>query len=416
MFAAAGFPVVGADVDDSKVKGLRSAKADETELGLRESLLECLKKGNLSFEGDVAGCVRASDIVSLCVNTPIEKGVPNMKNLHVALGDLKSALHKEMLILIQTTIPPSTTDSIASEFERIGYKIDEDLFLAHCPERLAPTRALEEILGNTRIVGGVGPKSTEIASQLFGTVCRDVVATDALTAELSKLAENTFRDLNIAYANFLAQIAERVGADVSEVIKIANTHPRVNIHIPGLGVGGPCLPKDPYMLLKAAPPSSAQLVRLAREINDGMSRDAVNRIVHALIAKGVPVKNAKIAVLGVAYKPDTEDTTNSPAKSIIQDFIDRGANVSVYDPYSSEAFGGEKTSLEEALVEADCVVIATAHTSFKSIDLNKMAEVAGKGCMIFDGPRLLDPRAVRARGLRYLGTGYGRDERGSSDS
>jgi len=411
IFARAGFRVTGIDTDSQKVRDLARGKCDIREPGLEETLVICLRNGSLRFGCSSSDVINKSDIVSICVPTPVENTKPDMRNFQAAFDAVKRNAHMGMMILIESTVPPSTTSRlVAPELRSLGYKIDEDILLAYCPERLSPSRALEEFASNTRIIGGIGQNSRRVAAELYKTVCRDVEVTDTLTAELAKVAENTFRDLNIAYANLLALIAESLGADVNEVIRLANTHPRVAIHKPGLGVGGPCLPKDPYMLIQGASEDLGQMVKLARRLNDEMVIHAISLLAQTLTDRGFSIKGAKVAVLGVAYKPDTEDVTNSPAKLLIQELLKRGAFVAVYDPCCAETFGAERaSSAHEALKDRDCLIIATAHTNSVSVDL--LAQSAKPGCVIFDGPRCLDPERVKRIGLTYLGTGYGTGER-----
>jgi UDP-N-acetyl-D-mannosaminuronic acid dehydrogenase len=407
-FSRAGFQVTGVDTDSQRVRNIALGKCDIREPGLDEAVVACLDRGGLHVTCDSYEPIRMSDFVSICVPTPVEMGKPDMRNFHAALDAVKEGVHRGMMILIESTIPPSTTSgTVAPRLRSLGYTIDEDILLAYCPERLMPSRALEEFASNTRIIGGIGPKSRRVAAELYKTVSRCVEVTDALTAELSKVAENTFRDLNIAYANLLALTAENLGADVNEVIRLANTHHRVSIHKPGLGVGGSCLPKDPYLLIQHVPKSASDLIRSARKINDEITRHVVDILLKAM-DKGTGIKGKRIAILGVTYKPDTEDVMNSPARYVVEALTRAGICVCVYDPYSPETYGTERaSSLDEALEGADCVMIATGHTVFKSIDPDHMRHLTRSGCVVFDGPRILDAARIEAAGLTYLGVGYG---------
>lgn len=409
IFADAGFKVSGVDIDERKVESLRQGVSNIAEPGLEEILKTCLKSGTFSVNSNAFEAIRASDIVSICVPTPIKNSIPDLTAFKAAFDAVKRGAHSNMVVLTESTLPPSTTITFAApQLESVGYRIDHDIFLAYCPERIAPTQALNEFQDNTRIVGGTGPRSCKIAQELYKTVCKDVMVTDALTAEITKVAENTFRDLNIAYANLLALISERLGADVIEVIRLANTHPRVSILKPGLGVGGPCLPKDPYILIHGVPLELAQFVRDGRKLNDCMTKHAVNALTQTRICKGAGIRDAKVAVLGVAYKSNAEDVTNSPAEPLIEELLRNGASVSVYDPYTHVTFGAERApSMEDAIRDADCIVIVTGHTYFKSIDSCLEKHLAKPDCVIFDGPRQLDPKTIKSLGLTYLGTGYG---------
>jgi len=219
------------------------------EPGLDTLLHEVVSRGFLSATTDAVEAVRESDAVIIAVPTPVRDGVADLSYLKQALLTIREGLHRGLLVVIESTIPPGTTVGFAKPLlEESGLRVEEDFYLAHVPERIAPGKAIYELLHEPRVVGGVGPRSTEKALELYSRVNSKLYPTDATTAEFVKLAENTYRDLNIAFANLLALMAEKLGIDVYEAIRLANTHPRVNIHMPGAGVGGPCLTKDPYML------------------------------------------------------------------------------------------------------------------------------------------------------------------------
>jgi len=204
-------------------------------------------------------------------------------------------------------------------------------------------------------------------------------------------------------------MAEKLGIDVYEAIRLANTHPRVNIHLPGAGVGGPCLTKDPYMLASLYREFwGTQLIELARIINEYMPRHTVEIVVRALGDVGLSVKDAKIAVLGAAYKGGVDDTRESPAKYIVRELLEKGARVVVYDPYTSESFGAERAdSLEDAVRDADIVVIVTDHPEFKALDLEGIAKLV-RHRVVVDGRRVVEPYQATKYGFRYYGIGYGR--------
>jgi len=336
--------------------------------------------------------------------------VVDLTYLREALGAVRKGIHRDLLIVIESTIPPGTTVGIAKPMlEETGMKVSRDIYLAHVPERIAPGKAVEELLNAPGVVGGADPRSTEKASQLYSKVNPHLQPTDATTAEFVKLAENTYRDLNIALANLLALMAEKLGIDVYEAIRLANTHPRVNIYMPGAGVGGPCLTKDPYMLASTAPDFwGAELIRIARRINDYMPTHTVNIVEKALADAGLSVIGAKIAVLGAAYKGGVDDTRESPAKYVVQKLLEKGADVLVYDPYTPETFGARPAkTLEEAAKDADVLVIVTDHPEFKKLDLVTLAALM-RHRIIIDGRRAVEPHAVATHGFTYYGVGYGK--------
>ena len=410
VFASGGFSVVGVDVDAGRVEAVNSGRCYLREPGLDVLLRDAVSKGFLRTTTEAARAVRESDAVVIAVPTPVRDGVADLSYLREALLAVREGLHKGLLIVIESTIPPGTTVGFAKPLlEESGLRVEEDFYLAHVPERIAPGRAIEELLNMPRVVGGVGPRSTEKALELYSRVNAKPLPTDATTAEFVKLIENTYRDLNIAYANLLALVAERLGIDVYEAIRLANTHHRVNIHMPGAGVGGPCLTKDPYMLASILPGFwGTELVRLARRINEYMPRHTVEIIEKALGDMRVSIEDARIAVLGVAYKGGVDDTRESPAKYVVRELLEKGASVIVYDPYTVESFGAERAGfLEEAIRGADAIVITTDHPEFKNIDLDKASKLL-RHRIIIDGKRVIEPHQAVKHGFKYYGVGYGR--------
>jgi UDP-N-acetyl-D-mannosaminuronic acid dehydrogenase len=362
----------------------------------------------LSATTDALKAVRESDAVVIAIPTPFRDGVADLSYLGEALLAVQEGLHRGLLVVIESTIPPGTTTGFAKPLlEESGLRVEEDFYLAHVPERIAPGKAIEELLNMPRVVGGVGPRSTEKALELYSKVNAKLLPTDAITAEFVKLIENTYRDLNIAYANLLALMAEKLGIDVYEAIRLANTHHRVNIHMPGAGVGGPCLTKDPYMLISVDPDFwGSELVKVARRINDYMPIHTVKIVEKALREAGLEINSARITVLGAAYKGGVSDTRESPSKHIVEELIKRGSKVIVFDPYTSETFGGERSlSLEDAVKDSDVIVIVTDHPEFKNIDLDVISRIM-RHKIIIDGRRAIEPYQAVRHGFRYYGVGF----------
>jgi len=410
VFASRGFSVVGVDVDAGKVGAVNSGRCYLREPGLDILLRDAVSKGFLRATTEATRAVRESDAVVIAVPTPVRDGVADLSYLREALLAVREGLHRGSLVVIESTIPPGTTVGFAKPLlEESGLRVEEDFYLAHVPERIAPGRAIEELLNMPRVVGGVGPRSTEKALELYSRINAKPLPTDATTAEFVKLIENTYRDLNVAYANLLALVAEKLGIDVYEAIRLANTHHRVNIHMPGAGVGGPCLTKDPYMLISVFPGFwGTELIRLARRMNEYMPRHTVEITEKALGDIGVSIKDARIAILGATYKGGVDDTRESPAKYIVRELLEKGASVIVYDPYTTESFGAERAgSLEEVVREADAIVIITDHPEFKNIELDKASKLV-RHRVIIDGRRVVEPYQAVKHGFKYYGVGYGR--------
>ena len=411
LFADAGFHVTAVDIKAEVVKAVNSGVSPVNELGLEELISRNVKAGRLSASLN-AGEMNQADAILISVQTPItQKRRPNLSFLKKALEDAGNAIKKGMLVVINSTVPPGAMQNMVKPKleSQSGLKAETDFFLAYVPERIAPGNALKEFVESPRLVGGIGPNSTKIAAELFRTVCKTVIETDATTAEIAKLAENTFRDINIALANQLALICEQHGVDAKEVVKLANTHLRVNIHTQGPGVGGPCLTKDPYLLTHQFKPLSYDLIKTARKINDHMPKHIVKLTLQALKNTGKDIKGSKIAILGTAYKADVDDPRHSPSEPIIHELIHLGAEATVYDPHCKETFGAMKaSSLQEALKGGDCTIIVTDHTEFKNLNLKEIKKLMTNKPAIIDGRRIVNPYEAEKLGFIYYGVGYGR--------
>ncbi len=270
------------------------------------------------------------------------------------------------LVILESTVPPGTTSSIVCDIlqREAGLDCSSDIFVAHAPERVLPGNILHELKHNDRIVGGMNAEATGRAVAFYKTFVRgEVIGTDATTAETVKLMENTFRDVNIALANEFAVIAERLGIDVFEAISLANRHPRVNFLRPGPGVGGHCIPIDPYFIIQSAP-KEAQLIRLARHINSCMPYHVLNHL-ESLVqeAKGMGKRIHTIGILGASYKANVGDERESPSLEIACLAQERGYHVIIHDPYI-ERF--TKMSLKEVIQQVDALILITDHDVYKS--------------------------------------------------
>ena len=410
IFSSSGFNVIGVDIDKEKVELLNNGRSYIREPHLEELLKEAVSKGAFKATLDGNKAVREANAIVIAVPTPERHGTIDLTFLQKALEVIRNNLRRGTLVIVESTIPPGTTlNFIKPYLEESGLKVEEDFFLAHVPERIAPGKAIDELVNVPRVVGGVGPKSTKKAFELYSHVNQNLLVTDVTTAEFVKIIENTYRDLNIAYANLLALIAEKIGIDVNEAIRLANTHPRVNIHSPGAGVGGPCLTKDPYFLImvgKGIP--GIELIKASRMINDNMPYHMVNLVIKALRENNVLIQKAKVAVLGVAYKGGVDDTRESPAKIIIRELLNKGINVVVWDPYSEETFGAERArSLEAAVKNSDAIVIVTDHPEFRQISLEDVGKIM-RTKVIVDGRRIVCPKKSTSLGFKYYGVGFGR--------
>ena len=413
IFADTGFDVIGVDLKREIVDSVSSEKSPVREPRLDELVKKAVRNGKLKTTMDTQLAVRKADMVMICVMTPLtEDKKPNQTYLKKACEDVAKELSERKLVVIQSTVPPGTIKSLVVRTleGRSGLKCGRDFWLAYCPERIAPSSAIREFAENARIVGGYDSDSADVAAQLFKTVTKgEILKTNCASAEVAKLAENTFRFVNIAFANELALICEQVGVDVTEVVRLANTHPRVNIHRAGFGVGGPCVPKDPYLLLHSVVGTDfrSRVIEPSGELNEFMPRHAVELVAEGLKRVGKDVKGSTVAVLGVAYKAEVDDVRNSPAEGIVRELMSLGAKVVVYDPYCKESFGADKArDMTTAIDGTHCLVIATDHKMFEGLNLHKIKSLMSEKPIIVDGKRIVDPEKAKKQGFTYYGIGY----------
>ena len=276
-------------------------------------------------------------------------------------------LRKGNLVVLESTSPPRTTvDLLVPILERSGLKAGLDFFVAYSPERVLPGQILRELVENARVIGGLTPESAQAGSDLYATFVRGQIhKTDATTAEMVKLMENTYRDVNIAIANEFSRLAERFGVDVWEAIQLSSLHPRVKILNPGPGVGGHCISVDPWFFVETAPDLSV-LIQRARQVNDSQPEFVVELVKKAL--GSLPGK--KIAALGLAYKPDVDDLRESPAVEVVHLLTRAGASVVAFEPFKPQAnLPGVKAlpSLSEAVQDADALLLLVNHTEFRQL-------------------------------------------------
>jgi len=381
-FAANGVKVIGVDINPQIIETLRNGGLHIHEPGLRTLVEAALKSGHLIL----ASQPQPADAFLIAVPTPFhEDRLGEYNGERYKLADLSAVaaaaeaivphLRKGNLVVLESTSPPRTTvDLVAPILERSGLKAGTDFYLAYSPERVLPGQILRELIENARVIGGVTPESAQAGADLYATFVKgEIIQTDATTAEMVKLMENTYRDINIAIANEFSRLAERFGVDVWEAISLANRHPRVKILSPGPGVGGHCISVDPWFFVEAAPDLS-RLILTARQVNDSQPHfvfDLVQRAIGALRGK-------KIAALGLAYKPDVDDLRESPAVEIVHLLQDAGAQVIAYEPFKPEArLPGIQvaSSLEQAVQQAETLLLLVNHTQFRQINPHTLRQM-----------------------------------------
>jgi len=378
LFSMHNCDVVGVDVNEDIIENLKKGIVHIEEPKIADIIKKSLKRGFYHPSLDV----KEADVFIITVPTPYLKETYSCDLSYVvsACNTILPYLQKGNIVIVESTIAPMSTDDIIKPiFEENGYTIGKDLYLAHCPERVLPGKIIEELIHNDRIIGGVTPECSKKASDVYRKIVEgELIETEAKTAEMSKCMENTYRDVNIALANELTKICEKIGANGLDVIKLANKHPRVNIHSPGPGVGGHCLAIDPYFIYSKAP-DEAKLIKLARDINNSMPKFVV-RSVEKIIAN----KNSKIAILGIAYKGNTGDIRESPAIEIVSLLKEKGYNVAIHDPHVNS----EELDLKSAVKDSSLILILSDHNEFKNLDYNMIKDTMEQ-VIVFDTKNII---------------------------
>ena len=364
-FASRKIHVSGVDVNENVIDSLQRGELHIIEDGLQPLMLEAINTGFLSFSKTVS----AADAFIIAVPTPFKEGkLADMKFVISAAESILPHLSKGNLVVLESTSPPRTTvDLVAPILERSGLKAGVDFFLVYSPERVLPGQILQELINNARVIGGINRESAEAGRDLYATFVKgDIILTDATTAEMVKLMENTYRDINIAAANEFSRLADRFGIDIWEAISLANRHPRVKILNPGPGVGGHCISVDPWFLVESAPDITS-LISSARKVNDFQPHFVVDWMERKL----GKLSGKHICALGLTYKPDVDDFRESPAIDVVKLLIAKGADVKAYDPFTMrEPLNGihPTRNLSEALENADVAVILVPHEEIRKLN------------------------------------------------
>jgi len=371
VLANKGFEVHGVDIREDVVSTINQGDIHIDEPDLDLLVRSAVNSGNLRAAGEAD----AADVFILCLPTPVRPDhTPDLSFVVQACEAIRPLVREGNLVIIESTIPPRTTDDVVlPAVLPEGMTVGEDVFVAHCPERVLPGRILLEFVQNDRVVGGVTPACAQRAKEFYQTfVNGSVLATTALAAETTKLVENSYRDVNIAFANELSILCEKLGTDVWEVIELANRHPRVNILSPGPGVGGHCISVDPWFLVNAAP-EHTPLIRTAREVNNSKPGYVAARVERLAAQFAQP----KIGCLGLTYKADVDDLRESPSIEVVQSLAQRGVGeLLVCDPYVNDKQYSRLPlhPLDYVLEEAQILVLLTDHKQFRDIPRRLLQE------------------------------------------
>ena len=384
VMANSGVDVTGVDVNEANVERINRGEVTIVEPGLEEELKQAIESGNFRA---TTSQVHAQTYI-IAVPTPFTDTYDvDMKYIYSAAEAIAPQLKGDELVILESTSPPLTTKKMADKILELRPDLTADgsenpegkpvVYFAHCPERILPGKAMEELRTNDRIIGGQTEEATKRATAVYATFCKaELLPTNDVTAEMAKLTENSFRDVNIAFANELSLIADKLDINVWELIELANHHPRVNILQPGPGVGGHCIAVDPWFIV-ASDPENSKLIHTARKVNDGKPQWVINKVKEAVENNGA----SKVAVLGLAFKADIDDLRESPALNIAVDIAEELESIQflIAEPNVQELpkrLKGFDNALlknyEDAIAESDVVLLLVDHKEFKTLDTNKL--------------------------------------------
>ncbi|MFA4946863.1 MAG: nucleotide sugar dehydrogenase [Candidatus Micrarchaeia archaeon] len=404
LAAEKGLRVYGYDLDAAKVAAVNAGKAPFKEEYAARVLPKL--KGKLEAGTTPAGLADCN-VIAVCVPTPVDENKrPDLEPLASASRAVAKELRKGMLIVIESTIYPGTIEELVQPIlEEGGLKAGVDFDLAHCPERIDPASKKWWVGNIPRVVGATTPEGAERARAFYASIIDApiTVVSTVKAAEASKIVENSFRDVNIAFVNELAKSFDVMGIDVTEVIRAASTKPFAFLpHYPGAGVGGHCISVDPYYLIDKAQRMGFEhkFLKLAREINESMPAYVAELAFSELKAAGVEPKKAVVSVLGVSYKANVDDPRESPSFAVQAAFKGKCRELKVFDPFLPSR--STVKTLDEAL-KSDCVVLVTAHDAFKALKPDALAKTGVK--VFIDGRNVFDGKEFRLAGVRYRGVG-----------
>jgi nucleotide sugar dehydrogenase len=421
VLADRGWPVTGIDVRQNVVEEINRGKTTVPEPGLSELVSDNVRVGRLRATTDF-GVLAENDFVIVTVGTPLGSDFePIVDDIKAAARAVGEHLHPGHLVILKSTVPPDTTEKLFRPIieEASGLRAGVDFGLAFCPERLAEGQAIRELTSIPIVVGAIDERSARACATLWRHALGvdSVVVDDPRTAEMVKLADNLWIDLNVALANELAKLCDRLGMDVLQVIDAANTMPKVNhnvnILMPSMGVGGYCLTKDPWFVNHLGQSLGLELAipRTSRTVNDTMPAYTYGLLRQLLAEQGKAIETSRIAVLGIAFKNNTGDCRLTPTKHVVALLEQTGCELAVHDPWvaDEEALTVTKIPLtadiESAVEDADALVVLAGHREFHQIPLVRLADLAAASCVFLDGRNSFDPAAVRAAGFVYKGIG-----------
>ena len=415
-FAKAGLQTIGVDINEKLVDSINMGNFPlKDEPGYEEIFNKVRKNGNFSATTNINDAISKSNLILLSLPTPMNaKNIPSYSALESVGKQLSDILQPNSLIVVESTVEPGfIEDEMVSIISKSGrLKTQETFFIGVCPENANPGEILHDFTNLPRLIAGINNDVTKIIKMIYNFVfpVELIEMPNCKTANAVKLTTNVFRDVNIAFISELSLMFEKLGIDTIKVLEAAKKKYNFQVHYPGSGVGGPCLPINSYQLLNTAKRTGTKLsiIESGRKINEKMPEHTVELTSDAFKECNKSIQNSEILILGVSYKPNVKDVQLSPAEHIIKKFQNLGANIHIYDPnfFSTEVFGIKvEENLDETLPKMDAVVIVTAHDDFKKIEISSFAKM--KTPILIDTRGIIEPQSVKHYNIIFRGLGRG---------
>ena len=415
-FAKSGLQTIGVDINENLVQNINSGKFPlKDEPGYNKIFDDVIKNKKFSATTNIEEVVPNSDLILLSLPTPMdENNIPDYSALRNVATKLSEILSPNSLIIVESTIEPGfIEDEMVSLISKSGrLEIEKNFFIGVCPENANPGEILQDFTNLPRLVGGINHNITKIIKAIYKFVfsVELVEMPDCKTANAVKLTTNVFRDINIAFVSELSLMFDKLGIDTIKVLEAAKKKYNFQVHYPGAGVGGPCLPINSYQLLNTGKRTGSKLsiIEAGRKINENMPEHVIELTSDAFKECKKSIQNSEILILGVSYKPDVKDIQLSPAEHIIRKLQDLGANIHIYDPYfsSSQVFGiTSEDNIEDIISKVDAAIIVTGHDEFKKLQIHTFTKMQHP--ILIDTRGIIDPSIAKQEKLIFRGLGRG---------
>ena len=415
-FAKSGLQTIGVDINENLVQNINSGKFPlKDEPGYNEIFDDVIKNKKFTATTNIEEVVPNSDLILLSLPTPMdENNIPDYSALRNVATKLSEILSPNSLVIVESTIEPGfIEDEMVSIISKSGrLEIEKNFFIGVCPENANPGEILHDFTNLPRLVGGINHNITKIIKAIYKFVfsVELVEMPDCKTANAVKLTTNVFRDINIAFVSELSLMFDKLGIDTIKVLEAAKKKYNFQVHYPGAGVGGPCLPINSYQLLNTGKRTGSKLsiIEAGRKINENMPEHVIELTSDAFKECKKSIQNSEILILGVSYKPDVKDIQLSPAEHIIRKLQDLGANIHIYDPYfsSSQVFGiTSEDNIEDIISKVDAVIIVTGHDEFKKLQIHTFTKMQHP--ILIDTRGIIDPSIAKQEKLIFRGLGRG---------